>query len=136
MACVGILSNKVLKLMALSKTKFQDVAAKLFQKASDGDLVIPCVFESLGEYDPITETNAASVSETIDCIREEYNEMSMSGQNVQRGDYKLLAQYTDFTKLDPRIDGVKLTINGKSTTIAYAELDAADAVYTIHVKAS
>ena len=122
--------------MALSKTKFQAVAAKLFQKASDGDLIVSCKFELLGDYDPVLETSTASISETINCIREEYNEMSMNGQNVQRGDYKLLAQYVDFTKLDPRTDGVNLTINGKSTTIAHAELDAADAVYTIHVKAS
>jgi len=121
--------------MALSKTKFQSVAAKLFQKASDGDLIISCVFELLGDYDPVLETNAASITETIDCIREEYSEMSRNNDNIQRGDYKLLAQYVDFTKLDPRTDGVKLTINDKVTTIAHAELDAADAVYTIHVKA-
>lgn len=121
--------------MALSKTKSQAVAAKLFQKAKDGDLIVSCKFELLGEYDPILETNAASITETIDCIREGYSEMSLNNDNVQRGDYKLLAQYLDFTKLDPRTDGVKLTINGKITTIAHAELDAADAVYTIHVKA-
>lgn len=121
--------------MALSKTKFQAVAAKLFQKAKAGDLVIQCKFELFGEYDPILETNAASITETIDCIREDYSEMSLNNDNIQRGDYKLLAQHVSFTKLDPRTDGVKLTINGKSTTIAHAELDAADAVYTIHVKA-
>jgi len=121
--------------MALSKTKFQDVAAKLFQKASDGDLIVSCKLELLGDYDPVTETSTASISETINCIREEYSEMSINSDNIQRGDYKLLVPYASLGGFDPRTDGVKLTINGKITTIAHAGLDEADAVYTIHVKA-
>lgn len=121
--------------MSLSKEKFKTSAAKLFKKAKDGGLIVSCTFELLGDYDPLTG-QSASVSQTIDCIREDYTEYQTDGVNVQRDDFKLLAQFDDFTSLSPRADGVKVTVNGLNCTIEHVDLDAADAVYTIQVRGS
>lgn len=121
--------------MALSKTKFKAVAAKLFAKASAGDLTIDCVFEQLGTYSPSTGQLPA-ITETITCIREEYNAHQVDGQIIQRDDFKLLAQYDDFIALTPRADGVTVTVDGVKCVIVKAPIDAADAVYTIQCRAS
>lgn len=122
--------------MALSKANFQAVATKLFAKAKSGDLLVSGAFKLLGAYDPVTETSAASVNQTIDCIREEFAANEKGVGSIQRDDFKLLARHSDFTLLTPRIDGVKVTVIGLNCSIVSAGLDAADAVYTIHVRAS
>ncbi len=120
--------------MALSKTKFKASAVKLFAKAKAGGLTTSCTFELLGEYDPVLETNATSVTDTVDCIREDYTDAQKDGTIIQRSDFKLLAQFDSFTKLSPRTDGVVVTVDGVRCTIVNGMLDAADAVYTLQVR--
>ena len=122
--------------MALSKEKFKGVAAKLFQKAEDGNLTIECEFELLGAYNPVSETNSPSVLETVTCIREEFTIKAKDGTLVQCNDFKLLAQYDDFTLLSPRTDSVTVTVDGVRCAIVDAPLDAANAVYEIQVRGS
>jgi hypothetical protein len=95
-----------------------------------------CVFELLGSYDPVTETNAASATNTIKCIRLEFNAMQKNNSVIQRDDFMLLAEFDKFTNLSPRTDGVIVTIQGVANSIVSTELDPANAVYTIHVRAS
>jgi len=122
--------------MALTKSKFQSVAEKLFAKAKAGNLTVSCSFELLGDYDPVLETNAASITQSIDCIREDYDAKAKDGLIVQRDDFKLLAEFVSFTKLSPRTDGVIVTVDGKKCVIVHVDLDAASAVYTLQVRAS
>ena len=121
--------------MPLNKTKFKAVASKLFTQARNGGLTINCTFELLGDYSPSTG-QAASVSQAIECIREDYTEYQTDGVNVQRDDFKLLAEVDSFTLLSPRTDGVKVNVNGVSCVIKHVDTDTADAVHTIQVRGS
>lgn len=122
--------------MALSKTKFQVVADKLFAKASDGGLVVSATFKELGAWDPISETTTGDISETITtCIREEFDAYQINNDSIQRDDFKLLVRVSSFSKLLPRIDKTKVTVNSLSCSIINLMKDTADAVYTLHLRA-
>lgn len=118
-----------------SKAGFKRLAKGLINNTF-ADFRVSCAFELLGDYDPVTESNAAPLSDTILCIREEFKAYQIDGQIVQVNDFKILAEFDNFTSLSPRTDGVLVTVNGLSCSIISAPLDAADAVYTIHMRAS
>ena len=118
-----------------NKAGFKKLADNLINNTF-ADFRVDCIFELLGAYDPVTETNAAPVTQTIKCIRQEFNAEQKNGSNVQSDDFKILAEFDKFTLLSPRVDGLIVTVNLLSNTIVSADLDAANAVYTIHLRAS
>ena len=118
-----------------TRAGFKSLANKLIN-STFADFREWCTFELLGDYNPVTETNSASTSQTVLCIRQEFNANQKDGNIVQRQDFKILAEFDKFTLLSPRTDGVLVTINGLSNSIVSSTLDAANAVYTIHLRAS
>lgn len=123
--------------MALSKTKFKSVADKLFTKAEQGGLTVSAAFTELGEYNPVTQTQTADKSQTIsNCMREEFNAYEKGGDGVQRDDFKLMVQYNSFSALTPQTDVTSVVVDGLTCGIMSVDLDAADAVYILHLRAS
>ena len=120
--------------MALTKVKFKGVASRLMSKAKDGQLVVSCVFGTKGEYNPVTATYASGSSETVQCVREDYQAQSVDGQHILAGDYKLIALVDDFSTIVPRPDNVTLTVAGVNARIVQVQKDAADAVYMLQVR--
>lgn len=121
--------------MALNKQKFKDSADKIFNKAEQGGLTISCDFDVAGQYDVITNTQLPATSETITtCIREEFKAHEVDGDNVKRDDFKLLVRFVSFATVNPKASGALVTVSGVKCSIMNTELDAADAVYTIHCR--
>ena len=118
--------------MAVNKAKFKNVALKLRVKFDD--FFEPYVFEIQGDYDPLTSSYTNGVTQTVDCLREEFQASQFDGQLIQNGDFKLLALYDDFQAIAPRTDGLKVTVGGKLCTVIKVSPDAANAMYTIHVR--
>lgn len=118
--------------MPTTKQEFKDVASELFAEFSD---FAPLrTFKRVGSYDPLTGT-VSSVMESIPAIREDYRDTQFNGLSVMVGDFKLLAQASSFNTLSPRTDGVTVDVDGVECQIVSAEKDAADAVWTIQVRA-
>ena len=120
--------------MALSQAKFISTADKLFAKAKAGNLTRVAVFSLPGDYDPLTDIIGDPYSETVDAIIEKYNKREIDGQLVQSNDLKLLVRNSQLMAIDPRTDGMTLSINGSSLTIIDADIDPANAVWTIQVR--
>lgn len=126
--------------MPTTKAEFQDVASELFTDefadfAPLRDFTKPA---SGGTYDPVTETTTGGnppVTESIPCIREDYNASQYDGVQIQIGDFKLLAQVSSFDAITPRTDGVTVDVDGTECQIVSAQKDAADAVWTMQVRA-
>lgn len=126
--------------MATTKAEFQAVAAELFNDEF-ADFAPARTFTkpgSGGTYDPVTETTTGgtpAVNESIPCIREDYRASQYDGVQIQVGDFKLLAQVSSFVAITPRTDGVTVDVDGVTCQIVSAEKDAADAVWTMQVRA-
>jgi len=120
--------------VALSKAKFQAVADRLFAKAKAGDITKVAVFTLPGTFDPLTEVQQPSYSEVVDVIIESYKANEVDGQLIQANDAKLLVRNNQFMAISPRTDGMTLTINSASLVIVSADIDPANAVWTIQVR--
>jgi len=126
--------------MPTTKAEFQAVAAELFNEEF-ADFAPKRAFTkpaSGGTYDPVTETitgGTPAVTEQIPCIREDYRAGQYDGVQIQIGDFKLLAQVSSFDAITPRTDGVTVDVDGVACQVITAEKDAADAVWTMQVRA-
>lgn len=120
--------------MALSKAKFKATANKIFSKAKSGNLTESATFRLAGSIDPITEEETGSYTETVQAIIESYNKKEIDGQQIQANDLKMLILADDFTGIDPRVDGMTVSVNGSTLTIMGAEIDTAKAVWTVQVR--
>lgn len=120
--------------MALSKAKFKSVAKKLFDKAKSGSLTKSATFRLAGTIDPITEEETGSYSETVQAIVEAYNGREVDGEMIQANDLKLLVLDDDLTGITPRSDGMTLSVDGSQLTIVKADIDTAEAVWTIQIR--
>lgn len=119
--------------MAKTKTQFQGVAAKL--KANFSTFFTPRVFTAPSGYDPVTEVMTGAVTDSVECMREDYTASQIDGQSIQKNDFKLIALAADFTTIQPKTDGLKVNVDGKECSVIYAQLDAADAAWTLQVRA-
>lgn len=118
--------------MAKTKAQFQGVAAKL--KAKFSTFFIARTFTAPGGYDPVTEVQVPGATESVECLREDYNAGQIDGQSIMKNDFKLLVVAADFSVIYPKTDGLKVNVDGKSCTVVSANLDAADAVWTLQVR--
>lgn len=120
-----------------TQAAFQQVAADLFSVFAD--FAKPTTFTrpgSGGVYDPITgETTGGTPAHasTAPAIRQDYEAQEVDGQAVQRNDFKLLVRKATLNT-DPRADSVTVSFGGRQCRIINAELDAADAVWTLQVR--
>lgn len=119
--------------MATTKSEFQDLAAEL--KAEFQDFFIARTFAAPSGYDPVTEMQVPGATESVECLREDYTTGQIDGQSIMKNDFKLLVVAADFSVIQPKTDGLKVTVDGKSCTVVSANLDAADAVWTLQVRA-
>jgi hypothetical protein len=120
--------------MALSQAKFISVADKLFAKAKAGNLTKSAIFSLPGAYNALADTIGTPQTKTVDVIIETFSSREIDGQLIQANDKKLLARNNEFTTFTPRTDGTSVSINGSSLVIVGAELDPAEAVWTIQVR--
>lgn len=120
--------------MALNQAEFQATADEIFADAIDGNITKPATFSLPGFYDPITDTQKTPYSETVDAIVESYNSGQIDGQLIQQNDKMILVRNSQFKAINPRTDGMTLTINGSELVIVSAELDPADVVWTVQVR--
>lgn len=119
--------------MALSSDKFKGVASKLFGKAKLGGLTESLTLEKPGAIDPITGASSAGASQTVDAIREMYKSNEV-GELVKQGDYKLLVEAAKLTAINPREDGINATLNGATIRLVNADIDTANAVWTLQMR--
>lgn len=123
--------------MSLSKQKFQSLATKLFEKAKAGNLTGLAVFSKPGgQKDPITGQAPAGLSDTVDCIREEYSSQETDGIQVHVNDFKLIIQTQSFVNLSPRDNLVTVEFEGEQLSVVNASKDPADVIWTIQVRAT
>lgn len=119
--------------MALSSDKFKAVAAKLFANASDGGLTESLTLEKPGAIDPVTGASSAGASQTVNAIREAYKSNEV-GELVKQGDYKLLVEAATLTAINPRENGINATLNGMAIRLVNADIDTANAVWTLQMR--
>jgi hypothetical protein len=117
----------------VTRADFQGVASDI--KTTFADFFLPRVFSLPGSFDPITETETGGATETVDAMREEYEAGQIDGQAIQSKDFKLLALANDFDTINPKTDGLTVSVDGTECQVIHAEKDAADAVWTIQVRA-
>lgn len=122
-----------------TQADFQQVAADLFGVFADfAKLRSFSKPGSIGTLDPntgIVSGGGAEVIESVPTIREDYNAQEVDNQAIQRNDFKLLVQANSFTNISPRTDSVRVDVDGASCRIINAEIDAAEAVWTLQVRA-
>jgi hypothetical protein len=118
--------------MPTTKSEFQDLAAEL--KEEFQDFFIARTFTAPGGYDPVTEVQVPGAAESVECLREDYTAGQIDGQSIQKNDFKLLAVAADFSVIHPKTDGLKVNVDGKVCSVVNANLDAADAVWTLQVR--
>lgn len=116
----------------VTRKKFQDVAVKI--KAKFADFFISREFKIETGFDPITRVASTSVIDNVECMRENYDQSQIDGQSIQINDFKLLALNEDFSTLLPTVNGLKVTVDGKSCDVIDSNLDAANAMWTIQVR--
>lgn len=117
---------------SVTRKKFQDVAKKI--KAKFADFFISREFSLDGGFDPLTRLPASTVTDNVECLREEYEQAQVDGQKIQGDDFKLLALPSDFSTLTPNTSGLKVTVEGKSCEVIEASIDAASAMWIIQVR--
>lgn len=118
--------------MSLSKEKFQAVAARIKNKS--GNLFAPVVFSMPGVTNPITGATVPGATESVPAYRDDYSSAQIDGQIIRSTDFKLLVIASDFTTINPKASGLRVTVNGKNCQVINAELDGADAHYILQVR--
>ncbi len=117
----------------VTRASFQSLAESL--QTTFADFFIDRTFTAPSSYDPVTDTVTAGATETVSAVRMDYDASQVDGQIIQKLDFKLLALVNDFSAVDPRVDGVKVDVDGTGCQVINAEKDAAEAVWTLQVRA-
>ena len=118
--------------MAVTRAGFQQLADKLIN-STFGDFKLPLTLKTLGNLDYATQTYPVLAEDVTEGIRVEFTKYQFDNASVQVGDYQIVLEKQGLA-VDVRSDNTEMTFNGKSVTIKNVEEDAADAVYTLHVK--
>lgn len=117
--------------MPTTQAEFQAVASEL--KEEFADFFKPRVFSLAGSYSPSTG-NTPPTTETVDAMREEYNQSQIDGQSIKANDFMLLAVVSDFTTIVPTTNGLKVTVDSVECSVIRAVKDAANATWVIQVR--
>lgn len=117
----------------VTKATFTTLATKL--QGTFSDFFDPRTFQNPPSYNVVTEVETPGATDTVGAVRVEYDASQWDGQQIQVGDFKLLALVADFVNVDPQTDGVTVTVDDKTCQIIRAEKDAAEAMWTLQVRA-
>ncbi|AIM40771.1 putative structural protein [Idiomarinaceae phage Phi1M2-2] len=120
--------------MTVTRQQFQNLAAQL-ARDTFGDFFPKRTFTQPEVVNPVTGTvTRPAFSESVPAIREEYEARQVDGQVVQVGDFKLLTEVAQFDAINPRTDGLQVSVDGVQCRVIRAEKDAADAMWVIQVR--
>ncbi|MGB1297281.1 MAG: hypothetical protein ACPG8A_03350 [Psychrobium sp.] len=119
--------------MATLKSEFQDLANELIDDEF-ADFFPVRAFEKAGAYDPLSGSSAPTI-DSVPCARMEFNESQFNGESIKVGDFKLLAKNSAFSTLVPSSANITVDVDGLKCEVVRASLDAANAVWTMQVRA-
>ncbi|MDX1453630.1 MAG: hypothetical protein R3183_13805 [Oleiphilaceae bacterium] len=119
--------------MPTLKSEFTELADELLNDEF-ADFLLSVTFELPGGTDPVDGTTTAGASDTVNALREDYTAREIDGNIIQSGDYKLLVENAQFANVDPRKSGITATVEGVKVNLNNAELDSADAAWTLQMR--
>lgn len=120
--------------MSITKQKFVDLAAKLARETF-ADFFIERSFTIPEVKNPVTGVvTQPAVTEQVTCVRIDYQARQVDGQVIQVGDFQLIAEVARFQSINPKTNGVRVTVDGIECQIINAQVDAADAAWVLQVR--
>lgn len=120
--------------MSVTKQKFVDLAAKLARQTFS-DFFVERPFTVPEIKNPVTGVvTQPAVTEQVYCVRIDYQARQVDGQVIQVGDFQLIAEVARFQVINPKTNGVRVTVGGIECQIVNAEKDAADAAWVLQVR--
>lgn len=84
---------------------------------------------------PITGVVVVGASEIIPAVRIEYLQTQYNGAQIKVGDFQLMARVAEFSAVSPKTSGVTVMVEGVKCQVVSAEKDAAEAMWTMQVRA-
>ena len=117
----------------VSKAGFQTLARNL--QGTFGDFFEPRTFQNPPVFNVVTETTTAGSTDTVRAVRLEYDSKQVDGEIITIKDFKLMALVEDFQNVDPKRQGVTVTVDGNTCQVIDAKKDPADAAWTLQVRA-